>query len=237
MMAFYQREQGQPVRVCLPLVLQLPVFFALFFVLQDFADNPPGGDLSFLGSFIPDITVKTSEAGFAGVVLIVVYVASQLLSTLLMPSTMPRSSATCSSALPFVFVLFVINFPVGLMLYWITTNLWTVGQQATIRRLMPMPKPEPVTAKSSGAKRSSRSEPKASGNAKAGGQAKAKGGSQPKADGSNGAQAEATEQPNPEQPKSGGQPQPKGGQPKNAGRGTPPAQRRRSSKGRKTPGQ
>jgi YidC/Oxa1 family membrane protein insertase len=117
----------------------LPVFFALFFVLRDFAENPPGGDLSFLGSFVPDITEKTSEAGAAGVVLIVVYVASQVLSTLLMPSTMPKEQRYIFLALPFVFVLFVVNFPIGLMLYWITTNLWTVGQAAVIRHIFPPP--------------------------------------------------------------------------------------------------
>ncbi len=47
-------------------------------------------------------------------------------------------------ALPFVFTLFVINFPAGLLLYWITTNTWTIGQQLLVRKLYP--KPEPIEA-------------------------------------------------------------------------------------------
>jgi YidC/Oxa1 family membrane protein insertase len=45
-------------------------------------------------------------------------------------------------ALPFVFVIFIINFEAGLIVYWITTNVWTVGQQLLVRKLYP--KPEPI---------------------------------------------------------------------------------------------
>jgi YidC/Oxa1 family membrane protein insertase len=55
-------------------------------------------------------------------------------------------------ALPIVFVFFIVNFPIGLMLYWVTTNLWTVGQGLVTRRLAPKPQPPP--------KRTSRTEPK-----------------------------------------------------------------------------
>jgi YidC/Oxa1 family membrane protein insertase len=56
-----------------------------------------------------------------------------------MPNTMAPQQRYMFLALPFLFVIFVIRFPVGLMLYWITTNLWTVGQQFTLRKLMPVP--------------------------------------------------------------------------------------------------
>ena len=47
-------------------------------------------------------------------------------------------------ALPFVFVIFVINFPAGLLVYWITTNFWTIVQQTIVRkRLGPMRPPSP----------------------------------------------------------------------------------------------
>ena len=55
-------------------------------------------------------------------------------------------------ALPFLAVLFIINFPIGVMLYWSTTNLWTVGQGLVTRRLVPKPEPP--------AKRTSRTPPK-----------------------------------------------------------------------------
>ncbi len=41
--------------------------------------------------------------------------------------------------LPFIFVPFIINFPAGLILYWITTNFWTIGQQSVIQRVIPAP--------------------------------------------------------------------------------------------------
>ena len=149
-MKLYQEHGVSPVGGCLPLVLQLPVFFALFFVLRNFSDDPPGGqaaidggEFAFLGSFIQDITVSVADAGYAGWILIVAYVMSQLGSTLLMPSTMDKTMRYLFMAMPFFAVLFVINFPVGLMLYWITSNLWTVGQTFTIRKLFPPVMPEP----------------------------------------------------------------------------------------------
>ena len=158
-MKLYQQHGVSPVGGCLPLFLQLPVFFALFFVLRNFSDDPPGGqaaidagDFAFLGDFIKDITVNVADAGYAGWILIVVYVLSQLGSTFLMPSTMDKTMRYLFMAMPFFAVLFVINFPVGLMLYWITSNLWTVGQTATIRKVFPPVIPEPP-AKGAGARK------------------------------------------------------------------------------------
>jgi YidC/Oxa1 family membrane protein insertase len=145
-MKLYQEHQVNPFGACLPMVFQIPIFFALYLVLRHFSKHPPGGqaafdhgDFAFLGSFIPNITHATDKVGWAGIVLIVLYVASQAASTLLMPNTMDPRQRYAFLALPFLFVIFVIRFPVGLMLYWITTNLWTVGQQFVLRRLMPMP--------------------------------------------------------------------------------------------------
>ena len=78
------------------------------------------------------------------VTLIVLYVGSQLLSTILMSTATDKTQRIIFLALPFVFVIFVINFPAGLLVYWITTNLWTIVQQAIVRkRLGPM---RPATA-------------------------------------------------------------------------------------------
>ena len=65
------------------------------------------------------------------VVLLVLYVGSQLFSSLLMSVTTDKTQRTIMLALPFVFVLFVRTFPAGLLVYWITTNFWTVGQQCS----------------------------------------------------------------------------------------------------------
>jgi YidC/Oxa1 family membrane protein insertase len=98
----------------------------------------PGGDAQFL--FIPDLTNKAT--GWVLAVLIVLYVGSQLASTLLMSTTTDRTQRMIFLALPFLFVAFVIRFPAGLLVYWITTNLWTIVQQTIIRRrLGPMRPP------------------------------------------------------------------------------------------------
>jgi YidC/Oxa1 family membrane protein insertase len=147
MMKFYRENKINPFASCLPLLAQLPVFLSLFYMLQDDlrvdicgqSEDPCGpGAASFL--FINDLTDKSS--GVELLVLIVLYVGSQLLSTLLMSTTTDKTQRMIFLALPFVFVIFIINFPAGLLVYWITTNLWTIVQQAIIRkRLGPMRPP------------------------------------------------------------------------------------------------
>jgi YidC/Oxa1 family membrane protein insertase len=152
LMKFYRENQINPAASCLPLLAQFPVFIALYFVLREFSKHPPGGDLSWLGHhFVPDITAH-ANAHWSGYLLLAIYVASQLVSTMLMSSTMDKSQRIMLMVLPVVFVTFLLNFPVGLVIYWVTTNLWTVGQGLITRRLMPKPQvPE---------KRSSRTAPK-----------------------------------------------------------------------------
>ena len=163
MMRFYRENKVNPFASCLPLIAQLPVFFSLFYMLrkdlrfdicpevQTAAGAPPkppipcgpGGDAGFL--FIPDLTDKAT--GWVLAVLIVLYVGSQLFSTLLMSTTTDRNQKLIMLALPFVFVIFVIQFPAGLLVYWITTNCWTIVQQAIVRkRLGPLRPPETAMA-------------------------------------------------------------------------------------------
>jgi YidC/Oxa1 family membrane protein insertase len=153
-MKFYRENKVNPLASCFPILLQLPIFFALFFVLRDFEDEVfpsyPESDLGWLG-LVPNITENISTH-WSGWLLLVVYVASQLASTYFMSTTMDSRQRYIFFALPFLFIFFVINFPIGLMLYWSTTNLWTVGQGLVTRRLVPKPAPPP--------KRTSRTPPK-----------------------------------------------------------------------------
>jgi YidC/Oxa1 family membrane protein insertase len=154
MMRFYRENKVNPFASCLPMVAQLPVFLSLFYMLRadlrrdicpsvnlDRATPIPcgdGGDAQFL--FIPDLTNRAY--GYVLVILIVLYVGSQLLSTLLMATTTDRTQRMIFLALPFFFVIFVWQFPAGLLVYWITTNLWTIAQQAIVRkRLGPLRPP------------------------------------------------------------------------------------------------
>jgi YidC/Oxa1 family membrane protein insertase len=145
-MKFYAENKINPFASCLPLVAQLPFFIGLFYLLQTDlrfeicgqtakpCGQVPGSDGSESFLFIPDLTDKATGAVL--VVLIVLYIGSQLMSSLLTPSTADRNQRMLMYGLPFFFTFFIINFPAGLIVYWITTNLWTVGQGYLIRRRM-----------------------------------------------------------------------------------------------------
>jgi YidC/Oxa1 family membrane protein insertase len=174
MMKFYKENEVNPLGSCLPMVAQLPVFISLFYMLrknlrtdicpaiqrtfqqhyaavhhvtqkaaagQTTACGPHAPGAGFL--FIHDIT--NTATGLTLVVLLALYVGTQIASTLLMAApTMDRSQRNMMLALPLVFVLFIIRFPAGLIVYWITTNAWTMAQQYTLKRMMGPPPAPPV---------------------------------------------------------------------------------------------
>jgi YidC/Oxa1 family membrane protein insertase len=150
MMRFYQENKVNPFASCIPLLAQLPVFITLFYVLKNElpADigckaGECGGEASFL--FISDLTAKAH--GGELIALLILYVGTQLVSGLVMSITADKSQRTMMFVLPFIFVPFVITFPAGLVLYWITTNIWTIGQQYVIQRVVPAPAlPTPAEA-------------------------------------------------------------------------------------------
>jgi YidC/Oxa1 family membrane protein insertase len=180
MMKFYQENKINPLASCLPLLLQLPVFVSLFYMLRTdlkkhicgprlisyynthpnlatkFKAAPNISSVAHLPSkfleettcntvaahsakflFIPDITAKAT--GIVLVVLIVLYVGSQLASTLIATATADPNQRRLMLVLPIIFVIILYRYPAGLLVYWITTNLWTVGQQFLIRRRLPPP--------------------------------------------------------------------------------------------------
>jgi len=138
LMKFYRENQINPAASCLPLLAQFPVFIALYLVLRQFSRHPPPGDLSWMHGLVPNIAAH-ANAHWSGYLLLFIYVVSQLASTMLMSTTMDKTQRIMLMVLPIVFVTFLLNFPVGLVIYWVTTNLWTVGQGLITRRLMPKP--------------------------------------------------------------------------------------------------
>jgi YidC/Oxa1 family membrane protein insertase len=142
LMKFYKENHINPAASCLPLVAQLPVFFALYFVLKDFSKHPPPGSLSWL-HIVPDISAK-ANAHWSGYLLLAIYAGSQILSSYFMSTTMDKAQRVILMIVPLVFISVVAHFPMGLVLYWVTTNLWTVGQGLITRRLVPKtPMPSP----------------------------------------------------------------------------------------------
>jgi len=139
-MAFYQREKVNPLGSCLPLVLQIPFFISLFYLLRsaefkaDIAGNAAFGPIDNLAE---KITGQPVLLGF----LIVLYVGTQLAATAVTAFSADPTQRRIMFALPFVFTIFIINFQAGLIVYWITTNVWTIGQQLAVKKLYPKPVP------------------------------------------------------------------------------------------------
>ncbi|HEX3434757.1 MAG TPA: YidC/Oxa1 family membrane protein insertase [Solirubrobacteraceae bacterium] len=176
-MTFYRENKINPLASCLPLLLQLPVFISLFYMLRtdlklDICGTQmrehfsqllgktivhnseiPSGAVTHAGAhikglseigcnvvaphsakflFLPDITEKAT--GAALIVLIVLYVGSQVASTLVATATADKNQRRLMLLLPLVFVVILYRYPAGLLVYWITTNLWTIGQQYLIKR-------------------------------------------------------------------------------------------------------
>jgi YidC/Oxa1 family membrane protein insertase len=138
-MAFYRENQINPLASCWPLLLQLPVFLALYQLLNSdaFKDqvlaDPPEGFL-----FIPNLTEKAT--GIELVILIVLFIGTQMGAGLVMSSRVQdRNQRLIMFGLPFLFAPFVATFPAGLAVYWISTNIWTLGQQWVVMTFWPPP--------------------------------------------------------------------------------------------------
>jgi YidC/Oxa1 family membrane protein insertase len=151
LMKFYRENNINPAASCLPMLLQLPVFISLYYTLKHYS-WPPGSDLSWL-HFIHDISAGTTTQ-WGGYVLLVVYVASQVASSFFMMTTVDKTQRLIFMIMPLFFVFIIARFPAGLVLYWVTTNLWTVGQGLVTRRLVSRA-PAPAVER-----RSSRTPPK-----------------------------------------------------------------------------
>ena len=117
----------------------MPFFIALFQLLRssefkaDIADNP-----GFL--VIDNLAEKVTDPVLLGV-LIVLYVGTQLAASAVTAISADPTQRRIMFALPFVFVIFLVNFEAGLIVYWITTNVWTIGQQLLVKKLYPKPEP------------------------------------------------------------------------------------------------
>jgi YidC/Oxa1 family membrane protein insertase len=153
LMKFYRENNINPAASCLPLVLQFPIFIALYFTLRHQSHHITGSWLHV----VPNISDKVTSH-WSGFVLLAIYAGSQVASTYFMGATMDKTQRTIMMVLPLVFLTVVSRFPTGLILYWMTTNLWTVGQGLITRRLVPKT-PAPARA-SPAARRTSRTPPR-----------------------------------------------------------------------------
>lgn len=137
-MQFYRDNKINPAASCLPLLLQLPIFISLFYLLRgdefraDVLAEPPVGWL-----FVETLIEK--PAGTELVLLIALFIGTQIGASLVMAARVEGPQKAIMFGLPFVFAPFVATFPAGLAIYWITTNIWTLGQQFVVSKVAPPP--------------------------------------------------------------------------------------------------
>lgn len=173
-MALYKRTGTNPLSSCLPLLLQMPIFFGLFSVLND-AQNPnieAGVGLlnselskSFASSEILGaplrLAISTADGNLAVIIIasimVVLMTASQFITQLqimsknqsaeMKASPMYRQQKILLYILPLVFLFSGFTFPLGVMMYWLVSNFWTMGQQFLVIRNMPTPGSEAALAR------------------------------------------------------------------------------------------
>jgi YidC/Oxa1 family membrane protein insertase len=131
MQAYYREHGINPLAAFAPLVVQIPVFISLYYLMRHDVKNGLFGDAGLL--FIPHLTEKPHGAVL--VALILTYLTSQIAGSLIATRTMQGGQRGLMLALPLLFVGIVARFPAGLAVYWITTSLWTLGQQLAFWRL------------------------------------------------------------------------------------------------------
>ena len=167
MMKLYRETGTNPLASCLPILLQAPIFFALFGVLQGIAKMQPVG--VFTWAKYAGLAQQAHDAQIFGVPIYGTFkdaaqtpnpTATHVLSILLIivmtitTFTTQRQLIVKNSApdnpmvkqqkimlyvFPLVFAIGGINFPIGVLVYWFTTNLWTMGQQFYVIRNNPQP--------------------------------------------------------------------------------------------------
>jgi YidC/Oxa1 family membrane protein insertase len=130
-MTAYSREHGvNPLGAFLPVLIQLPIFISLYALMRQDVHSGLFAHAGFL--FIPDLTVPAH-----GVVLILLiggYMVCQLSSSLIATRTLEGGHRKAAVALPLLFVTVASRFPAGLLVYWITSSLWGLGQQVVLWR-------------------------------------------------------------------------------------------------------
>lgn len=128
MMELYRREGVNPLGGCLPLVAQMPVLFAMYYAIREVkADNMP-----FLGAQLAN---KVNDPWtITGILLLLLMTGAQFLSTRQMTAAQDQQQARIAQLMPLMFVFVMINFPVGLVLYWATQALYQLVQQTVMLR-------------------------------------------------------------------------------------------------------
>ena len=165
MMKLYKEHKTNPLASCFPILAQAPIFFALFTVLNGIGKNPPvkhgvltqedvvsAANAKFFGAPISDTFLGTDITTVKIVTVLLIALMSLTTFTTqrqLMTKGMPKMDASNNMmlqqqkimlyAFPVIFAISGVNFPIGVLIYWSTTNLWTWGQQYYVIKRNPTP--------------------------------------------------------------------------------------------------
>jgi YidC/Oxa1 family membrane protein insertase len=162
MMALYRHHGTNPFSSCMPILLQSPIFFALFRVLNGIPKKQTVGPLNadlvaqadsatLFGAPLSDTFMHANTVSTKIVTIVLIVLMSLTTFTTqrqLMRKNMPESALQGQFAqqqkimlylLPLIFAVSGVNFPIGVLLYWLTTNIWSMGQQFYVIRRMPAP--------------------------------------------------------------------------------------------------
>ena len=164
MMKLYRENKTNPLASCFPILAQAPIFFALFTVLNGIAKNHPHGLLKgeyllsaqqakFFGANLSSsfLSTHTDTQTKIVTVLLILFMSATTFTTQrqLMVKGMPKMDSSNNMMLqqqkimlyvfPVIFAVSGVNFPVGVLIYWSTTNLWTLGQQFYVIKRNPTP--------------------------------------------------------------------------------------------------
>lgn len=172
-MAYYREHGVNPLGAFLPVLLQIPVFISLTALMRHDVGDGLFGHSGFL--FIPDITAHAHGAVLA--TLVIAYAGSQVAASLVATRTLQGRQRSFAVALPLLFIGVAARFPAGLLVYWITSSVWGLGQQLVMWRarraagapalaiataapeaamaMAPAPRPHPVSRKKKRKKRRS----------------------------------------------------------------------------------
>ncbi|HET8615003.1 MAG TPA: membrane protein insertase YidC [Actinomycetales bacterium] len=162
-MALYKETGTNPFASCLPIILQAPIFYALFRVLNQYVRNSrPIGPLTqrlaeqadnstLFGAPLSSTFIHADNINTKVITVVLIVLMSATTFTTqrqLMMKNMPAAALDNPFAkqqkmllyvLPVVFAVSGVNFPIGVLLYWLTTNAWSMGQQFYVIRRMPAP--------------------------------------------------------------------------------------------------
>jgi len=163
MMKLYKEHKTNPLASCFPILAQAPIFFALFTVLNGISQNKPHGllkgeyllsaqDASFFGAPLSGTFLGSSDATTKLItVVLIIFMSATTFTTQrqLMVKGMPKMDSSNNMMLqqqkimlylfPVIFAVTGVNFPIGVLIYWSTTNLWTWGQQFYVIKRNPTP--------------------------------------------------------------------------------------------------